>query len=244
MKRVCMLLMVLVLGFGITACGIAAQDDPVSADKNEDIAAAGVWEIFAADPIPLPDDVQAAFDKMSETLTGAELIPVAYGWQQQVAGTNYMVLCRQNPSTEELVEGAGEYQMVVLYADLSGNAEIRSMTPFEIADYTEEDGPDVAGEELTGGWAIAEDYTKTPMPEEAQAAFDQATEKLLGNDLTPMALLGMKTEEGTSYAILCHSSLVTPEPVESLQLAVVYVDPEGNALLTNICTLDPADYNQ
>jgi hypothetical protein len=37
---------------------------------------------------------------------------------------------------------------------------------------------------------------------------------------------------------------VTQEPVTSLQLVTVYEDLDGNASITNICTLDPAAYNK
>lgn len=244
-KTICVITAILLMAL-LAACGQPAEtEEPISAAEPESSGQVlGGWQIFATNAVPLPEDVQTAFDKACETITGAELIPVAYGWQQVVAGTNYMMLCRQNPSTEELVNGAGEYQMVVLYADLEGNAEFRSMTDFFIEDYTDTEGPDPASEQLAGGWAIPEDYTKVAMPEEAQTAFDKAMEGFVGNDLTPMALLGTQTVSGTNYAILCHSALVTQEPVTSLQLVTVYEDLDGNASITNICTLDPAEYNK
>ena len=74
--------------------------------------------------------------------------------------------------------------------------------------------------------------------EEAQAAFDKATAEFDGNDLEPMALLATQVVAGTNYAILCHSELVTAEPVESIQVVIVYEDLEGNATISGISNLD------
>ncbi len=244
-KMICMIAMV-VLVAALAACGKGSAESAESASESEQensAAVPGSWEVCEGEAAVLPDEVQAAFDKATETLTGAELIPVAYVGTQVVAGTNYMVLCRSIPSVAELAEDAGTYQMIVIYADLSGGAEITQMTEFNIADYTETDGADPASENLMGGWTVPE-QDAGPMPEEAQAAFDKACGGLDGNDLVPLALLGTQTVSGTNYAILCCSSLVTAEPVTSIQVVTVYEDLDGNAEILNICTLDPADYNK
>ena len=65
----------------------------------------------------------------------------------------------------------------------------------------------------------------------------------VGNSLTPVAYLGKQIVSGTNFAFLCHSTLVTEEPVVSMQVVVINQDLEGNATLTNIVTVDPADFN-
>ena len=82
----------------------------------------------------LPEEVQAAFDKATESLTGAGFTPMAYLGSQIVAGTNYALLCCGEGSAAEL----GRYlQVIVIYADLDGNAQITGITTVDMADYTE-----------------------------------------------------------------------------------------------------------
>ena len=78
----------------------------------------------------------------------------------------------------------------------------------------------------------------------SQEIYDQATEKLDGNELEPMALLGTQVVAGTNYAFLCHSTLQTEETINGIQVVTVYEDLDGNAEIINICTVDPADYNE
>ena len=244
MKKIFAMLLALTMLFALTACGgTQKQEESTSADAKEDGTVDGGWSIYEGDAAVLPEEVQTAFDKACETMTGSTLIPVAFTGQQVVSGMNYMVLCRVIPSVEELKEDAGTYQMVVIYADLSGNAEITKMTEFELTDYTEGEGTDPAAEKTAGGWTVP-DQAGAALPKDAQAAFEKAVKDFTGNDLTPLALLGTQPVAGTNYAILCRSSLVTKDPVSSIQIVTVYEDPEGNAEITNIYTLDLSLFNQ
>ena len=47
-----------------------------------------------------------------------------------------------------------------------------------------------------------------------------------------------------NYAVLMEGELASQEPVSNIQVAVVYEDLDGNVELTNICTLDPADFTE
>ena len=90
--------------------------------------------------------------------------------------------------------------------------------------------------------AMHRQITVAEIPEDAQNAFNKAVEGFTGNDLTPMALLGTQVVAGTNYAFLCHSTLVTAEPVESIQVVIVYEDLEGNAEITGISNVDVSRY--
>ena len=95
-----------------------------------------------------------------------------------------------------------------------------------------------------GGWQAPETAeAMDAMPQDAATAYAKAFEGFVGNDLTPVALLGTQVVAGMNYAFLCHSSLVTLEPVVSMQLVVIYADLSGNATVTNIVTINPADFN-
>ena len=101
-----------------------------------------------------------------------------------------------------------------------------------------------APELLDGGWQAPESAeAMDAMPQEAATAYAKALEGFVGNNLTPVALLGTQLVAGTNYAFLCHSSLVTLDPVVSMQVVVIYADLSGNATITNIVTVNPADFN-
>ena len=86
---------------------------------------------------------------------------------------------------------------------------------------------------VDGGWqpAIAEAQA---LPEDAQAAFDQATNGLEGAVYTPVALLSEQVVAGTNYCILCQITPVVPDAVPTWNLVYIYADPEGNAAIQNI----------
>ena len=133
---------------------------------------------------------------------------------------------------------------VQIYADFSGNAEITQTKEFDLAAYTEGDGSDISTEKLAGGWEVAEDRSSAVIPQEAKDAFDKAAENLDGNELEPMALLGTQVVAGKNYAFLCFSTLQTEETIKGIQVVTVYEDLSGNAEITNISAVNPADYNK
>ena len=134
--------------------------------------------------------------------------------------------------------------MVIVYADFSGNAEITQTKEFDLAAYTEGDGSEISTEKLAGGWEVAEDRSSAVIPQEAKDAFDKAAENLDGNELEPMALLGTQVVAGKNYAFLCFSTLQTEETIKGIQVVTVYEDLSGNAEITNISAVNPADYNK
>lgn len=94
----------------------------------------------------------------------------------------------------------------------------------------------VSAEMLTGGWENAATEA-VPLPEDAQAAFDKAMEKLDGADYTPAALLATQIVAGKNYCILCQITPVVPEPVTKWALVYIFADLEGNAEVTNVYEL-------
>ncbi len=242
-KKLFLLLMSLVMVFAFAACGNSseeqAEEETTAAEAAEEPVTGG-WEIDTeAAAVELPEEVQAAFEKATKKLDGNDLTPLAYFSKQIVSGTNYQILCRSLPVTENPVP---KLQVVVIYADLEGNAEITNFTDFNIADYTEGDGADLHAEDVAGGWEVPEDYTKAELPDQVKAAFEKGIEQVGGSTFTPMAYLGSQVVAGTNYAVLVEGELASQEPVSNIQVAVIYEDLDGNAELTNICTLDPADF--
>jgi len=77
-------------------------------------------------------DVKTAFEKATQMLTGAELEPAAYLGSQVVAGSNYLLLCKQTAT----VPGAEpEFALVTIYSDLEGNAEITEIESIVFGEY-------------------------------------------------------------------------------------------------------------
>ena len=242
-KKLCSVFLAFAMVFAVSACGSPEQpsENEGSGGNRSAESVSGGWELFNNEPNSLPDEVQTAFDKAAEKFTGSDLKPVVYAASQVAAGTNYMILCEAATTTEA---PDISYQMVVVYADPDGNAEITQIKEFVLTEYTEGDSAEISTEKLTGGWEVAEDRSSVVIPQDVKDVFDKATGSLDGNDLEPAALLGTQVVEGTNYAFLCFSTLQTEETIRGIQVVTVYEDPDGNAEVTNICTVDPADYNE
>lgn len=241
LKKLSVVLLAFVLLFVMAACGSSNQTSENASETETSEPVAGGWEIYDNEANVLPEDVQTAFDKAAETFTGSELKPVSYVASQVVAGTNYMILCEAATTTQQ---PETSYQMVVVYADLEGNAEITQIKEFDLTEYTDGNNTEISAEQLAGGWQVAEDRSSVVIPQEAKDVFDKAAGNLDGNELEPMALLGTQVVAGTNYAFLCFSTLQTEETINGIQVVTVYEDLDGNAEITNICTVDPADYNE
>ena len=76
----------------------------------------------------LPEDAQAAFDKVTEQLDGASYTPVALLSTQVVAGTNYCILCQITPVVPDAVP---RWTIVFLYEDLQGNVSLMNIADFD-----------------------------------------------------------------------------------------------------------------
>ena len=237
---ICLIMLVV---FFVSACGTSDRpSDNEQSESTESVGSvAGGWELYDNEASALPEEVQTAFDKSVETLIGDELKPVAYVASQAVAGTNYMILCQATTTTET---PSTSYQMVIVNADLEGNAEVTEINEFDLTAYTEGDNSELSAEQIAGGWEVAEDQSSSVIPQEAKDAFDKAAKNLDGNELQPLALLGTQVVAGTNYAFLCHSTLQTEETIRGIQVVTIYEDLDGNAEIINIATVNPADYNE
>ena len=134
-KKAILFMLIAAMAICMSACGGSktdtASDTTSSVPEESSAPVTGGWAIDDQDlQVKLPEDVEKAFKKAMEALTGATLEPVAYVGSQVVAGTNYMVLCRATSSTEN---PETKYQMAVIYADLEGNATITNIADLDIA---------------------------------------------------------------------------------------------------------------
>ena len=103
-----------------------------SDNPNEQLV--GGWTVSAPGKINMLDneEIQKAWDKATETLTGMSYNPIAIVGKQLVAGTNYAIICYAKGS----YEGAKEaIYLVTLYKDLNGNQEITYQTYIDLAEF-------------------------------------------------------------------------------------------------------------
>ena len=221
----------------------AEAEEPVLDAENETPALGagllGGWDFSSDSVAALPEDVQAAFDTAITThkLLGVDYVPVAYLGSQVVAGTNYAILCRKTAVT---ASPEPTLAVLIIYKDLTGDASVLHVNDFVLEPQPDENAPSAG---LVGGWTLPEESPIAELPEDAAAAFAKANEGFVGNKLDPIAYLGRQTVTGTNYAILCRSTLVTAEPVSSIQVVIVSEDLEGNATFSSINTVNVADYN-
>lgn len=87
----------------------------------------GGWNYAEAVGGKLAADVQTAFDKALDGMTGVSYEPLALLGSQVVAGSNYAVLCKATSVTAEPVSALA---VAIIYADLNGGAEVTSICPF------------------------------------------------------------------------------------------------------------------
>lgn len=90
------------------------------------------WEINEDQPADISEEMQAIFDKATADFTGSDIKPIALLGTQVVAGTNYAFLCVGKTVTAEPVTNM---QVVTIYVDPDGNAEINSICNLDMTRY-------------------------------------------------------------------------------------------------------------
>lgn len=254
MKKIIVMMLVGVMVFSLAACGSnnaggdageeaaaqeAAVEEPEEAAEPEAEAEpeeaaepeAEAEPVMAgaytrADSPVITDETAALLEKATEGLLGAEYTPVAYIGSQIVAGMNHLLLCKVKTVTPEANE---TYALVTIYEDLEGNAKIT-----DVINSDAEAGPP----DLMGGWQTPE----TPeLTDEAKGALEKATEKLLGAEYDPVALVATQVVAGMNYSILCEITAVAPDAEPKYSIVIVYQDLEGNAEVTDTFDFTLAD---
>ena len=240
MKKLLTILLVVLLAFAATACASDSQSGNTAETAAADApTVSGGWTLYDnTEAAKLPDAVQAAFDKATEGLTGVTYLPIALIGEQVVAGTNYAILCQ---ATTVTAAPETSLKVLIIYADLQGNAELSKVSDFNITDYTQGEGT-TTGKSM-GGWSVPEDVTEMPLPDEAQAAYDKAIKSYLGDEPKPAALLGTQIVAGTNYAILCHTPNISETFPSQLCVLTIYADLKDNCEITNVCMVSPDEFN-
>ena len=126
-KKVILCACLTVLAFTLCSCAKTANTAPNDAASDE--ALLGGWEIASHEAEALPQDAQAAFDKVQGSLDDGAYAPVALMGSQVVAGMNYCILCQVTPKDSS----QPKWSLVYIYADLQGNAEVTNVYDLYIA---------------------------------------------------------------------------------------------------------------
>ncbi len=108
------------------------EDDDADIDDEELAGGWSVPEDLCGSAIP--GGARAAMEKALEGFTGSDIEPVALLATQTVSGTNYAFLCASTLTTEKPVTGI---QVVKVYEDLDGNAEITGISNVELEDFND-----------------------------------------------------------------------------------------------------------
>ena len=185
----------------------------------------GGWQV--TDSPRMTEEAAGAFEKALEGLVGVSYEPLACLATQPVSGTNYAIFCRAQvvyPNAEPY------YALVYVYENLQGDAELLNVVSLR-PDGEVDENARAAGQQL-GGWAAAEEQ------DAGLAAFQKASESLLGVNYTPVYVLGRQLVSGTNYCVLCRAEAVAPEAEATYTLATVYEDLSGNAKITGFRDLD------
>lgn len=213
---------------------------PVPSGSGSVTPMTGGWQINETITAQvLTEESKKAFENAITEYTGMNLEPAALLGTQVVSGTNYLYLCKGQQVVPNPVPG---WYLVVVYQNLEGKAEITGVKDFDIVNPKVTDEPMQAG--LSGGWQIVDPSNAVALPADVKAAFEKATEGYTGLTLSPLALLGSQVVAGRNYKVFCQGTAVTAEPVNSLYVATVYVDLEGNAEFTDVQQLDILAYLQ
>ena len=166
--------------------------------------------------------------------------PVAYLGSQVVAGTNYQILCIGSPVVPT---PAYALCVVTVYADLEGGAAITHVADFKLAQIEETEDAQIPEKGLAGGWQCPEDVPDADLPQDAAAAFGEATQGIMGVDYVPAALLGTKVIAGTEYAFLAHATLVAADNVCYYAVVFAAANADGTYDSMKIVPLDLAEFN-
>lgn len=191
----------------------------------------GSWQVsndLAA--AELPDDAQKALEQvMAASTDGGTFQPIALLARQAVSGTNYEILGFSDDSS-----AASSLEVVTIYENLEGNAEITGNVMMNLADVTDQDHEYKQEPEAVGAWETNTDGI----------AQDDKSEKAPtnGNKIyTTVVVLG---KNGDRTASLCFEKAVLKDGSRSYCYAIITdsIETDGETKMDSVYEIDPADW--
>ena len=214
-----------------TACNqanIPADTEPrqtkaeESVEKRDGKNNVGGWK--TAENNEVTEEQKKFFKEATGKLNGYFYTPVALLATQVVSGTNYVFLCK---STIEGHKASQTMKFTYIYVDLQGNASFKGDKNLVL--------PGAEDKQMPGGWTAA---TDTKVTEDVNKIVTNATEKLVGAKLEPIAYLGSQVVAGKNHMILCKSTPVALNGSASYVIITVYQDLQGNCKITETKDID------
>lgn len=201
----------------------------VAQEVSED--SLGSWELnTGALSISSNKAAMAAFEKATQGIYGYEYEAIALLGMQVVAGTNYSILAR---GSAVLPDAQPEYEIINVYEDPEGNAEITASKTIIGGDE----------EEICGGFTANDGEYDLDKNADVKEAIDKAFENIIGSDYEAVAYIGKQDVQGTNYLVLMRETPVVPDAESEFVLVTVYKDLEGSAEILDIenVSVDAAD---
>lgn len=232
-KIIALTLVTALAATAFSACGVNTKsEEKTDSVVTEEAVAGGTENVFNEDA-SLPEDLRNIFEEAAGQYNGLSQQAVAYLGSQVVAGVNHAFLTQD-------IEKDHSFHVLIAYADLQGNVELRSVA--DVDPFAEAYG-DTTDAAETGGWTLAED-TFSSVPAEAKDSLHTALCKIVGISVGPVALLGTQVVAGTNYSILCKTAPVVPDATYCFQVIHVYRDLSDDSEITENVPFFIADFNE
>lgn len=191
----------------------------------------GGWAACDSNNSKLTDEEQTIFDDALSKEAGLDYEGIAVIATQVVSGTNRAYLAYGGETG-----GAKDYAVIVVYSDLQGNNEMKSLAAIDPTDLHIKDA---SGEKLLGGWEGATTGKAWMLPsEEAQSSFDKLFSTDPENMRNPIALLDTQVVAGVNYLV------ISMDKEGNIYLSKWYRDLDGNAQIMEDGVIDLEYYTQ
>lgn len=232
MRKKLLVIITIIALLTITGCKNKKEDN-----KEQKV---GGWELVLTDKqVNITDEELNIFNNASKKYNDLKLEPVALLAEQVVAGKNYMFFAKaKNEYKNETT-----YKMVVVYNDLKNNSSIKSVEDFDISKYAGEESPKKYSTSV-GTWTINGTGKALMLDDEkVQYAFDNASSNMDSMLFNPICLIGKQIVSGTNYAILTYGKGANGEDDESVYVATIYENLDGESEMTYLYYINPIDFS-
>lgn len=262
-KKIIALLAALTLVVSVFAsCSSKGTNDDTTLPSEENIGTeeniggeeelAGGYTVNGEIPeAKLPENVKTAYDKATafdkaiKEMAGVTYTPVAYLGSQVVAGSNYAILCTAKPDGQD---AKASLKVVVIYNDVSGDANVLRINDFKLIDYVgadEETDENKTAEKqeagLAGGWTVNEEFGEAVLDERVKAACDNTLEGVMGTHYEPIACLASQVVAGANYAVLCKATIPAADDAVELRVVTIYAGVDGSYEVLGTKTLNVSE---